>query len=471
MYVEQIYTGCLSEASYYIESEGKAAIIDPMRDIDVYLRLTEDRKASIQYIFETHFHADFVSGHIDLSKATGAPIVYGPQARPTFKATIAKDGQVFSLGKINIEVLHTPGHTMESVCYLLKDENNAPYAVFTGDTLFIGDVGRPDLSQKDALFTTTDLAGILYDSLHEKILSLPDDVIVYPGHGAGSSCGKNLSSETVSTIKAQKETNYALKAKSRGEFITLVTDGLDAPPAYFPINAEINKKGYALLDDILGKGLKPLSVKDFKEKASDPNVVVLDTRPQSEFTEGFVPGSIFIGLDGRFAEWAGSILPFNRPLLLITEPGKEKETVVRLARVGFDKMEGYLDGGYEAWKNAGEKSDLLINIEADEFAMDYQFDDDIIVVDVRTEREYGDQHVKRSVNFPLNKLVDPAAYLSDMDENFNVYIHCAGGYRSVIASSLIKRQGFHNLRNILGGFQAIKETTNIPLEQSKEVAN
>lgn len=360
---------------------------------------------------------------------------------------------------------------MESTCYLLKDEKGSPYALFTGDTLFIGDVGRPDLSQGNSLYTTTDLAGILYDSIQEKIVTLPDDVIIYPAHGAGSSCGKNLSSETQSTIKEQKESNYALKAKSRGEFITLVTDGLNTPPAYFPINAEINKKGYANLDDILEKGMQPISVQDFKEKIKDKDIIVLDTRPQDVFTEGFVPGSIFIGLDGRFAEWAGSLLPFDKTILLVTEPEKEKETIIRLARVGFDKIEGYLEGGYEAWKSAGEKSDLIISIPAEELAMDYHFDEDIIIVDVRNEREYGDQHVKRAVNFPLNKLVDPAAYLSDIDDMFNLYIHCAGGYRSVIASSIIKRQGFHNLRNVLGGIKAIKDNTDIPLEISKEVLN
>lgn len=471
MYVEQIYTGCLSEASYYIESNGEAAIIDPMRDIDMYLRLAEERKATIKYIFETHFHADFISGHIDLSKATGAPIVFGPEAKPSFKVKIAKDKEIFPLGKVSFEVLHTPGHTMESSCFLLKDETGKSYAVFTGDTLFIGDVGRPDLAQKDSLYTTTDLAGILYDNLQEKIMTLPDDVIVYPAHGAGSSCGKNLSTDTVSTIKEQKETNYALNAKSRGEFITLVTDGLNAPPAYFPINAELNKKGYSNLDDIFAKGLTPITVKDFKELSKNPDVIVLDTRSAENFTEGFVPGSIFIGLDGRFAEWAGSLLPFDKTLILVTDAGKEQETITRLARVGFDKINGYLEGGYDAWKNAGERSDLVINIPTDELAMDYQFDEDIIVVDVRNEREYGDQHVKKAVNFPLEKLVDPAAYLSDIDDSFNLYLHCAGGYRSVIAASLIKKQGFHNLRNILGGFKAIKETTQIPLEQSKEVAN
>ncbi|WP_447640573.1 MULTISPECIES: MBL fold metallo-hydrolase [Chitinophagaceae] len=471
MYIEQIYTGCLSEASYYIESEGEAAIIDPMRDIEMYLRLAKERNATIKYIFETHFHADFVSGHIDLSEITGAPIIYGPNAKPSFKVTIAKDRQTFPLGKVGMEVLHTPGHTMESSCFLLKDEAGIPYAIFTGDTLFIGDVGRPDLAQQADIYTTTDLAGILYDSLHEKIMMLPDNVLIYPAHGAGSSCGKNLSSETVSTIKEQKETNYALQAKSRGEFITLVTDGLNTPPAYFPINAEINKKGYDKLDNILGKGLQPLPVSTFKELAQNPDIIVLDTRPQAEFTEGFVPGSIFIGLDGRFAEWAGSLLPFDKSIILVTEPGKEKETVVRLARVGFDKMEGYLDGGFATWKNAGEKSDLIINITPEELAMDYHFDEDIIVVDVRNEREYSDQHIKRAVNFPLNKLVDPAAYLSDIDDRFNLYVHCAGGYRSVIAASLIKKQGFHNLRNVLGGFQDIKTTTQIPLEQSKETAN
>ncbi|QES89956.1 MBL fold metallo-hydrolase [Rhizosphaericola mali] len=470
MYVEQIYTGCLSEASYYIEDNGEAVIIDPMRDLDNYLGLAKDRNATIKYIFETHFHADFVSGHLDLSKATGAPIVYGPDAKPNFKAIIAKDHQTFPIGNISLEVLHTPGHTLESTCYLLKDADGKEYAVFTGDTLFVGDVGRPDLSQKGELYTPEDLAGLMYDSLHAKIFPLQDDVIVYPAHGAGSSCGKSLSSKTFSTVGEQKETNYALLSKSRGEFISNVTDGLSTPPAYFPINAEINKKGYASLDSVLENALQALDVDSFEVKSKEENVIILDTRNESDFTDGFIPTSIFIGLNGRFAEWAGSLLPFDATLLLVTDEGKEKETATRLARVGFEKFGGYLKGGFDAWKNAGKQIDLVVNIPADEVAMDYQFDDNLIILDVRKESEYAEGHVVKADNIPLDKLIDPAGYLADMEELFNVYLHCAGGYRSVIAASLIKRQGFHNIHNILGGYAALKETK-IPTEKSKSVLN
>ncbi len=469
MFIKQLYTGCLSEAAYYIESKGEAAIIDPLRDIDVYLELANERKAKIKYIFETHFHADFVSGHIDLAKATDAPIVYGPKTETKFPAYIAKDGELFKIGDLAIKVLHTPGHTLESACYLLKDENGKDYCVFTGDTLFVGDVGRPDLAQKTDELTTNDLAGMLYDSLQSKIVPLADDVIVYPAHGPGSSCGKNLGPDTDSTIGVEKQFNYALKAASREEFIKVVTDGIPPPPLYFPINAKINKEGYDSLDEVLEQGMKPLSVAEFKKRMKD-DVVILDTRHSEIFTEGFIPGSISIGLDGRFAEWAGSLLPFDTPLLLVSEPGKEKESIIRLARVGLDKVQGYLDGGYDAWKKAGEQSDLIINVEPDELMMDIPFDKNLVVVDVRKPVEYAEGHLNEAINIPLNEMTDPAS-MANIEDHHNVYVHCAGGYRSVIAASLLKRQGIHNLRNVVGGWGLIKEQEKVEIIKDANVLN
>lgn len=469
MYIQQLYTGCLSEAAYYIESEGRAAIIDPMRDIDVYLQLANERRATIQYIFETHFHADFVSGHIDLSTATAAPIVYGPHTQTKFPVHVAKDGEQFTIGKISIEVLHTPGHTLESSCFLLKDEEGKPHAVFTGDTLFVGDVGRPDLAQQGNDLTTSELAGMLYDSLQQKIVPLPDSVIVYPAHGAGSNCGKNIGAETHSTIGEQKQTNYALQPQSRTAFIQSVIEGLPEPPQYFPINALINKEGYDSLAAIMDKALKPLPVSIFKEIIKE-DIIILDTRPAEVFTMGYVPGSVFIGLEGRFAEWAGSLLPFDKRMVLVTEPGKEKETVTRLARVGFSRMEGYLEGGYDAWKNAGEKTDMIISIEADELAMDIPFDDRLVVVDVRRETEFADGHIKDAINIPLSEMTDPAT-MANIEDDHNLYVHCAGGYRSVIAASLLKREGIHNLRNIAGGWNSIQEQTKIERVKEKSVLN
>lgn len=470
MYVEQLYTGCLSEAAYYIESNGEAAIIDPLRDIEEYISLAEKRNAVIKYIFETHFHADFVSGHLDLSKSTGAPIIYGPGTNTSFPVYIAKDNEAFALGKSTIQVLHTPGHTLESTCYLLKDENQKDYAIFTGDTLFVGDVGRPDLAQKGETLTTNDLAGILYDSIQQKIMPLADDVIVYPAHGPGSSCGKNLGPQTSSTIGNEKQTNYALKTKSKEEFINAVTEGLTEPPQYFPINAKINKEGYESLDALLEKALKPLSVKQVKDLMHDDDIILLDTRIASEFTEGFILGSIFIGIDGRYAEWAGSLLPFDKTLLIIAKPGKEKESIIRLTRVGFGKFAGYLDGGFEAWKKAGESIDMVINIEPDELAMDIPHDDKLVVIDVRREPEYADGHVKDAVNIPLNNLTDPAS-MANIEDDQNLYLHCASGYRSVIAASLLKKQGIHNLYNVLGGWEKIKLEEKIKTEKESSVLN
>ena len=469
MFIKQLYTGCISEAAYYIESNGEAAVIDPLRDIDAYLELANERKSRIKYIFETHFHADFVSGHLDLGKATGAPIVYGPGTSTKFPVHVAKDGEQFKVGDLTIEVLHTPGHTLESTCYLLADATGKNYCVFTGDTLFVGDVGRPDLAQKGAEITMDDLAGMMYDSIHTKLFPLADDVIVYPAHGPGSSCGKNLGPNTHSTIGEEKKTNYALKAGTKEEFIKVVTDGIAAPPSYFPINAKINKEGYNSLDDVLVQGLKALSVDEFKQLIKD-NSIILDTRRADVFTQGFVPGSISIGLEGRFAEWAGSILPFNASIILVTEPGQEKETIVRMARVGFDKVVGYLNGGYIAWKNAGEKTDMIIDVEADELMMDIPHDNNLVVIDVRRETEFADGHLKNALNIPLTEMTDPAS-MANLEETQNLYVHCAGGYRSVIASSLLKRQGINNLRNIVGGWGKIKEQEKAEIVKETSVLN
>ncbi len=470
MYIEQLYTGCLSEAAYYIESNGEAAIIDPLRDIEEYIHLAKERKAVIRYIFETHFHADFISGHIDLGKATNAPIIYGPDTKANFPVYAAKDGEEFQLGNIKIEVLHTPGHTLESACYLLKDENGKDHAVFTGDTLFVGDVGRPDLAQKDEALTINDLAGMLYDSLQKKIVPLADEVIVYPAHGAGSSCGKNLGPQSYSTIGEEKQHNYALQPQTKEEFIKAVTEGLAAPPQYFPINAKINKEGYESMDIILEKGLRPLSFAAFKACTEQDDVIILDTRNASLFSQGFIPGAVSIGLEGRFAEWAGSLLPFDKDIFLVTEKDREKESVIRLARVGFDKINGYLEGGFETWKEAGEPIDMIINVDADELAMDIPFDEHLIPLDVRREVEFADGHVRGAVNLPLLSLSDPGS-MAAIHDNDNLYLYCGSGYRSVIASSLLKRQGVHNLRNVSGGWNEIKEEGKIETEKSLEVWN
>jgi len=470
MFIKQLYTGCLSEAAYYIESEGEAAVIDPLRDTAEYIALAKERNAAIKYIFETHFHADFVSGHIDLGNKTGAPIIYGPKTETSYPVTVAKDGAIFRLGKTSIEVLHTPGHTLESTCYLLKDEDGRPHAVFTGDTLFVGDVGRPDLAQEGNALTMEDLAGMLYDSLQTKIVSLPEDVLVYPAHGPGSSCGKNLGPNTSSSIGEEKQTNYALQAKSKEAFVTVVTQGLAAPPQYFPVNARINKEGYESLEKVLAKAMQPLSVAAFKEIIKDDSVIILDTRNSGEFVYGFVPNAISIGLDGRFAEWAGMLLPFDKKIVMITGAGKEEETAVRLARVGFSTVEGYLKGGFEAWQATGEKIDMIVEIEADELAMDLPHDKKMLVVDVRRETEFADGHIKGALNIPLNDMTDPAT-MASLDENKNIYVHCAGGYRSIIAASLLKRQGIHNLHNVMGGWAAIKEQKSIPVAKETSVLN
>ncbi len=467
MIIKQLYTNCLSEAAYYIESEGEAAIIDPLRDTDEYIKLAKENNAGIKYIFETHFHADFVSGHIDLSNQTGAPIIYGPGAKTDYKVHNAAENEIFKLGKISIQVLHTPGHTLESSCYLLRDENDNPHAIFTGDTLFVGDVGRPDLSSGN--MSSAELAGIMYDTIQTKILPLADDIIVYPAHGAGSSCGKSMGPETFSTIGEQKKSNYALQPQTKEEFVAAVTDGLAIAPKYFAINASINMKGYESLENIKQKALTALSIEAFKKLQAD-DVLVIDTRHASVFTKGFIPGSIFIGLEGRFAEWAGSLLSFSNPMILITEDGKEEESIVRLSRVGFDKMQGFLKGGFEAWQNAGETVDMIIDVEADELAMDIPHDPNIVIVDVRRETEFADGHIVDAQNLPLNEMND-VLNLSHFEDNQNLYIHCAGGYRSVIAASLLKREGTHNLRNVLGGWGKIKEQETIKTQKEASVLN
>jgi len=468
MYIKQLYTGCLSEAAYYVESAGEAAIIDPLRDIDVYLQLAKERNTKIRYIFETHFHADFVSGHLDLAKATGAPIVFGPDTDTQFPIHKAKDKEVFPLGEVSIEVLHTPGHTLESSCYLIKEADGRPHALFTGDTLFVGDVGRPDLSSGN--LSREELAGMLYDSLHNQIIPLPDDVIVYPAHGPGSSCGKNLGPNTYSTLGDEKQGNYALKDQSKEEFIAAVTEGLELPPQYFPINARINKEGYESLDQVLEAGLEGLDLPTFKAFIAQEDVILLDTRRSEIFLTGFIPGAISIGLDGRFAEWAGSLLPFDKPIVLVASPGEEKESVVRLARVGFNKMKGYLLGGFEAWRDAGEPIDLIIDVEADEMAMDIPFDENMIIVDVRREPEFADGHILHAMNIPLSEMVDPAT-MANFEDRHNIYLHCGGGYRSIIAASLFKRQGIHNLRNVAGGWNKIQEQPGIEIVRENSVLN
>lgn len=467
MFIKQFYTGCLSEAAYYIESDGEAAIIDPLRDTESYIEMAKQRKAKIKFIFETHFHADFVSGHLDLARETGAPIVFGPSAKTHYAIYQSKDKEIFSLGKIKLEVIHTPGHTLESTCYLLYDENNEPHALFSGDTLFVGGVGRPDLSSGG--LSSEELAAMMYDTIQEKLLTIPDHVLVYPAHGPGSSCGKNMGHETSSTMKEQKEKNYALQPQSKEEFIKAVTKDLSIAPNYFPLNAMINRQGYESLKSILSTGMKEMDVNSFKKMAND-DTIILDTRPATLFTQGFIPQSVFIGLEGRFAEWAGSLLSFDKNIILVTEKGKEEESVIRLARVGFSKIKGYLKGGFDAWVDAKEPIDMIIDIEPDELMMDIPFDPHLTVLDVRREIEFADGHLATAVNIPLNEMND-IARLAGFEDHENIYIHCAGGYRSVIAASLFKKQGYHNLRNVLGGWDKIKLEKSVKIIREAETLN
>ena len=455
MKVEQIYTGCLAQGAYYIMSNGEAAIIDPLREVQPYLDRAQRDGVKIKYVFETHFHADFVSGHLDLSKSSGAPIVYGPNANPEFEAHIAKDGEVFQIGNVTITALHTPGHTMESTTYLLKDESGKDIAIFTGDTLFLGDVGRPDLAQKAATITMEDLAGMLYDSLQSKIMPLADDVTVYPGHGAGSACGKNMMKETVDTLGHQKEMNYALRQPSREAFIAAVTDGLSAPPAYFPGNVMMNKKGYDSYDAVMQRGNNPLSVDAFVAAVESTDAVILDTRNPAIFHKGFIPQSINIGIDGQFAPWVGALIAdVKQPIALITENGREQEVVMRLARVGFDNVLGYLNGGFETWAASGKEIDTVHRITASEFAERVDVAKDK-VIDVRKEGEYNAEHVDNAYLRPLDIINE---WTAGIDANEHFFLHCAGGYRSMIAASILKSRGIHHFTEIEGGFGAIAKT-------------
>ena len=455
MKIEQIYTGCLAQGAYYIESEGEVAIIDPLREVKNYIAKAEDSNAKVKYIFETHFHADFVSGHVTLSKETGAPIVYGPTANPSFDAIIAKDGQVFKLGKVTITALHTPGHTMESTTYLLKDENGKDHAIFSGDTLFLGDVGRPDLAQKAADMTMEDLAGLSFDSLRTKIMPLANDVTVYPGHGAGSACGKNMMKETVDTLGNQKKMNYALRADmTKAEFVKELTDGLLPPPKYFPLNVKMNKEGYEDIDTVIEKGSRALSPEAFEAAANETEALVLDVRHQSEFIKNHIPRSIFIGLKGGFAPWVGALIAdVKQPLLLVVDKGNEEEAITRLSRVGFDNTLGFLEGGIEAWTAAGKETDNLISISANEFKNRLE-KETIPVFDVRKEGEFIAGHVEKANFTPLDNL---NAHLTEFPEKEPFYVYCGGGYRSVIAASILKSRGIHNLVDVAGGMGAIKQ--------------
>ncbi|WP_291720081.1 MBL fold metallo-hydrolase [Bernardetia sp.] len=460
MNIEQIYTGCLAQGAYYITSEGEAAIIDPLREVEPYLERLKKDDVTLKYVFETHFHADFVSGHLDLSKKANAPIVYGATAKPSFEAIIAEDGQEFKVGKITIKALHTPGHTMESTTYLLLDENGKEHAIFSGDTLFIGDVGRPDLAQKAASMTQEQLAATLYHSLRDKIMTLPDEVIVYPAHGAGSACGKNMSKETVSTIGEQKKTNYALRADmTEEEFIKEVTDGLLPPPAYFGMNVAMNKQGYSSIDDVMEKGQQPLSVKEFEVAAEESGALILDTRNPNEFHKGFVPQSINIGIDGGFAPWVGAMIrDVKQPILLVADEGREEEVIIRLSRVGFDNVLGYLKGGFEAWKSEGKEVDTVDRISPEEFAS--RFDKEKSkVVDVRKQSEYEAQHVEEAYNKPLDFIND---WVRDINPDEHFFMHCAGGYRSMIAASILQARGYRNFTEIEGGFSKIDKNTDVP---------
>lgn len=455
MKIEQIYTGCLAQGAYYIESNGEAVVIDPLREVQPYLDKAEKDGAKIKYVLETHFHADFVSGHIDLAKKSGATIVFGPTAQPGFEAHIAEDNEILPIGNIQIKVIHTPGHTMESTCFLLIDENGKETALFTGDTLFIGDVGRPDLAQKVvADLTQEKLAAHLYDSLHNKIMPLADDLIVYPAHGAGSACGKNMSKETTDTLGNQKKTNYALQPMTKEAFIDEVLDGLMPPPAYFPANVLMNIQGYESIDEVLNKGTQALTPEAFEAAANETDALLLDTRNAQDFAKGFIPNAINIGVDGSFAPWVGALIPdIKQTILLITDEGREEEVVTRLARVGYDNTIGYLKGGFEAWKNAGNEVDHIESISVDELASRKTQDSTISILDVRKQSEHFSEHIIDAANIPLDYINQ---HLADIDKEKTYYVHCAGGYRSMIFTSILKARGYENLIDVQGGFDAIK---------------
>ena len=458
MKIEQIYTGCLAQGAYYIVSGNEAAIIDPLREIKPYLERLEKDQVKLKYIFETHFHADFVSGHLDLSNKTGAPIVYGPTAKPEFDAIIAEDNQIFEIGKIKIKVLHTPGHTLESSTYLLIDEDGKETAIFSGDTLFLGDVGRPDLAQKSGELTEKDLAGMLYESLHSKILPLDDSITVYPAHGAGSACGKNMQKETVDTLGNQKRTNYALNQPTKESFIAEVLDGLTAPPKYFGMNVALNKGGYESFEKVLKKGNNPISVEDFENAVEETGALILDTRSAADFHKGFVPNSINIGIKGDFAPWVGAmIVDVQQPIILVSDLGSEEEVITRLSRVGFDNVVGFLEGGFESWKNAGKEIDEIKRISAEQFAS--EFSQNQKVIDVRKETEYEAEHVDEAYSKPLAYIND---WVNSIDNSEHFHLHCAGGYRSMIAASILQSRGYRNFTEVEGGFNAIKKFDNVP---------
>ena len=467
MKVEQIYTGCLAQGAYYIMSDGEVAIIDPLREIDAYTQRAFADKATIKYVLETHFHADFVSGHLDLAKKTGAKIVYGPTAAPSFDFYDAKDGEILTLGKVKIKVIHTPGHTMESTCYLLIDEQGKEVALFSGDTLFIGDVGRPDLAQKvKAELTQEILAAHLYDSLRNKIMPLSDDIIIYPAHGAGSACGKKMSKETQDTLGHQKATNYALAPNmSKSDFIEAVLDGLVAPPGYFPLNVMMNIQGYESIDKVLERGQHALTPDAFEVAANETNALILDTRSAQDFAKGFIPNSINIGIDGSFAPWVGAMIPdIKQQILLVTDAGKELEVITRLARVGYDFTIGYLQGGFSAWSEAGKEIDQIKSITANELAEIKSTDNQTLILDVRKASEYKSEHVKSGINAPLDFIND---IMSMIDKDKTYYVHCAGGYRSMIFISILKARGFDHLIDVKGGFAAMKETGKFSMTEYK----
>lgn len=457
MTIEQIYTGCLAQGAYYIESNGEAVVIDPLREVDPYIKKAASNNATIKYVLETHFHADFVSGHIDLAEKTGATIVYGPTAKPGFPAHVATDGELLQVGKATIKVIHTPGHTMESTCYLLINEEGKEEGLFTGDTLFIGDVGRPDLAQKVVADLTQDkLAGYLYESLHHKILPLADDIIVYPAHGAGSACGKNMSKETTDTLGHQKATNYALQPMSKEDFVKQVTDGLMPPPAYFPLNVLMNIKGYDRIDEVLHRGLQALTPDGFEAAANETDALILDTRSPQDFAAGFIPNSINIGIDGNFAPWVGALIPdIRQQILIVADEGREEEVVTRLARVGYDFAIGYLKGGMNAWKAAGKEQDSIQSITVSELAGLMKTNPDLRILDVRKSSEHFSEHVIGSANIPLDYINE---HLSEVSKDTTWYVHCAGGYRSMIFTSILRARGYNNLIDIQGGFKAIKES-------------
>lgn len=456
MEIKQIYTGCLAQGSYYIKCCDEAAIVDPLREVQQYIDMAERDCVKIKYIFETHFHADFVSGHLTLAEKTGATIVFGPNAKTGFDSLIAEDGQRFKIGKVEIETLHTPGHTMESTTYLVNDKQGKPHAIFSGDTVFLGDVGRPDLAQKATNMSQEDLAGMLFESIRKKILPLPDDVIIYPGHGAGSACGKNMSLETIGTLGHEKKTNYALRPNmSKEEFVAELCEGLPKPLEYFGLNVAMNKYGYKSIDDVIENGYNMLGVEDFINASTATEALILDVRHQREFIKGFIPGSIFIGLSGTFAPWVGALLvDVKMQLLLVAEPGTEVEAITRLSRVGFDNVIGILDGGFESWKQAGKDVDNIDAVDAITLAEEINSDENTKIVDVRRPGEYEAEHVEGASNAPLSFLTD---YLDRLPHE-QFYIHCAGGYRSVIANSILKKNGIHNAIEVLGGFNAIKKT-------------